>query len=107
MLKIIGFLILAVGLTQGLHASPLSPVDRTVDSEMLLLEDCGCTIPQWKVNLILKHASQQYQYPLMDLMDAHAKGALTIDEGLTSTGDVVYNIQYAPCFSCAILDDDL
>ena len=95
MLKIFGFLILALGLTQGLSATTVAPNNQFVDVE-LLLEDDNSAIPQWKVNLILKYTSQQMQMPIMDLQTAYVKGEILIDEVIDPNGNTDYYITTSP-----------
>ena len=108
MLKIIGFLALALCLSQGLQSAPLCTTETSAPSELMLLDDdCSCNLPEWKVNVILKYAANEFQHPLLDLMSAYDKGELTIDEIVNSNGDVQYNVTYAPCGSCGVLSDAL
>lgn len=109
MLKIIGFLALALVLTQGVQAKSHATVEQAAPNEVVLLEDdlCTCSLPEWKANLILKFASKEFQYPLMDLMDAYSKDELTIDEITLSNGDIWYQVSYAPCGSCGVVSDQL
>lgn len=107
MLKIIGFLVLAFGLFQGIDSAPRSTNTLVCLESSMPLEDCNCTIPQWKIQKILKFASQEFQFPLYDLQDAYEKGELTITEVVSTIGEVSYDIYYAPCGICSLSDDNL
>lgn len=107
MLKIIGTLLLAVGLTSGVQAgtSTCTEQAQVIDHCSLVLQN-GSITPS-KVTTILRHCTKIYFLSLSDLEAAYNRNMLTITE-LNKAGVTYYDVWYvaAPGVIC-LNDSDL